>query len=260
MSDKISVIIPLYNSQEYIAQCIHSVTEQTHQNWELIIVDDCSTDNGYTIARQYADRDNRIIVMQTETNSGNPATPRNIGIDASTSRYLTFLDADDYWFPNKLERQLAFVKEKDIGFSFTRIHVVNPDGTHKRHSPAAPSKVTFYDYIHNTCITPSTVMIDREKIPDFKFSEGHKRHEDMVTFAHFLKNTDAYGLDEALTHYRSGHKSLSSNKIKVIATQCFNYAAMAPDIGAVEAFKAFTSYAKNALGKRVKPPKSPHCK
>lgn len=255
MSDKVTVIVPLYNSEDYIAQCIRSVTTQTHMNWELIVVDDCSTDSSVDIARRYAKNDPRIIITSLDKNSGNPARPRNKGIEMATGRYLTFLDADDYWFENKLERQLAFMRDKDIGFSFTRIHVVNPDGSHKRHAPATPEKVTFEYYIHNTCITPSTIMIDREKLPDFQFSEGHKRHEDFVTFVKTLKNTDAYGLDEALTHYRRGHPSLSSNKIKAVTTQCFNYAAMASDIGVKSAAKAFVSYARNALGKRVTPPK-----
>jgi teichuronic acid biosynthesis glycosyltransferase TuaG len=122
----ISIITPNYNCAQYISQTIESVLTQTYQNWEMLIVDDCSTDGSYEIALKYAAKDNRIKVYHMDQNSG-AAACRNKAIELSQGDYLAFLDSDDLWLPKKLEKQLRFMIENDCDFSFTEYEQVNED-------------------------------------------------------------------------------------------------------------------------------------
>jgi teichuronic acid biosynthesis glycosyltransferase TuaG len=124
----ISIVTPCYNSARFIAQTIESVIAQTYQNWEMIIVDDCSTDESYTIALEYAAKDTRIKVCQMEQNSG-AALARNKAIRISHGEYLAFLDSDDVWLPEKLEKQLHFMQENNSDFSFTEYEHMNEEET-----------------------------------------------------------------------------------------------------------------------------------
>jgi len=113
----VSIIIPMYNAEKYIAETIESVVNQTYKNWELIVVDDCSTDSGRDIVREYIKKDKRIKLIESETNFGGPARPRNIGIDNAKGEYIAFLDADDVWLSEKLQIQieiLMYNREYDI--------------------------------------------------------------------------------------------------------------------------------------------------
>jgi glycosyltransferase involved in cell wall biosynthesis len=124
---KVSIITPNYNCGCFIEQAIVSVIAQTYQDWEMIIVDDCSTDDSYTIAMEYANRDGRIKVYRTEHQSGSPVEPRNIGIQKATGRYIAFLDSDDMWLPNKLENQLKLFDNKDTAVVFSNYKKINED-------------------------------------------------------------------------------------------------------------------------------------
>jgi glycosyltransferase involved in cell wall biosynthesis len=123
----VSIITPNYNCVQFIAQTIESVLAQTYQNWELIIIDDCSTDGSYEIARSYAKRDKRIKVFRMEKNSG-AALARNKGIELSHGDYLAFLDSDDIWISEKLEKQLQFMQTNNCDFSFTEYEHIDERG------------------------------------------------------------------------------------------------------------------------------------
>ena len=123
----ISIITPCYNCEQYIAESIQSVLAQTHQNWEMIIVDDCSTDESYEIAMEYAKKDRRIKVYRMEHNSG-AAVCRNKAIESSKGEYLAFIDSDDIWLPEKLEKQLKFMHESGCNFSFTEYEQIDEQG------------------------------------------------------------------------------------------------------------------------------------
>jgi teichuronic acid biosynthesis glycosyltransferase TuaG len=120
----ISIITPCYNSAGFLAQTIESVIAQTYKNWEMIIVDDCSTDASFDIALNYAAKDERIKVYRTEQNCG-AALARNKAIKLSQGEYLAFLDSDDIWLPEKIERQLQFMRENNSDFSFTEYEHFN---------------------------------------------------------------------------------------------------------------------------------------
>ncbi len=113
----VTVIIPLYNAEKYISETIDNVINQTYQNWEMIIVDDCSIDSSRDIVKEYEFKDNRIKLISSESNFGGPARPRNKGVENAKGEYIAFLDADDVWFPEKLEKQLEFMQVNDLNFS-----------------------------------------------------------------------------------------------------------------------------------------------
>ena len=113
--EKVSVIVPVYNSEKYLAECISSVIEQTYKNWELLLIDDCSTDKSLDIIKSYADKDMRIRLITNETNSG-PAFSRNRGIENATGDLICFLDSDDYYLPDFLTGMVSAYKNNDVDF------------------------------------------------------------------------------------------------------------------------------------------------
>ncbi len=117
-ADMVSIVVPVYNAERFLPETIGLVQKQTYRDWELILVDDCSSDNGAAIVRQYAKDDTRIRLIQQEVNAG-AARSRNLGISQANGRYLCFLDADDIWTSQKLEKELAYMKEKKAAFVFT---------------------------------------------------------------------------------------------------------------------------------------------
>lgn len=126
----VSIITPIYNCEQFLQETIQSVLNQTYTNWELILIDDCSTDNSLSIAETAAQRDSRIRVIKLDQNSG-PAVARNIGIKKAKGKYIAFLDSDDMWFPNKLEKQLSFMEKNQIPFTYTGYEKINEDGSFK---------------------------------------------------------------------------------------------------------------------------------
>ena len=123
----ISIITPNYNCVKFIAETIESVLAQTYQNWEMIIVDDCSTDGSYEIALKYAEKDKRIKIFRMDHNSG-AAYCRNKGIELSKGEYIAFLDSDDLWMPEKLEKQVEFMIANNCDFSFTEYQIIKENG------------------------------------------------------------------------------------------------------------------------------------
>jgi len=121
----VSVIIPMYNAEKYIFETIESVLNQTYKNWELIIVDDCSTDRSRDIVKEYIKQDDRIKLIESETNFGGPARPRNIGIEKAKGEFIAFLDADDVWLPEKLEKQLNFIQNTNVDICHTFANMIN---------------------------------------------------------------------------------------------------------------------------------------
>lgn len=121
----VSVITPLYNGAKYIEETIQSVINQNYKNWEMIIVDDCSTDNSRDIVKEFTNKDNRIKLVESETNFGGPARPRNIGLDEAKGQYIAFLDADDIWLPEKIEKQISFIQESKADIVYSLVNVID---------------------------------------------------------------------------------------------------------------------------------------
>lgn len=221
-STKVSIVTPAYNAERFIGQTIESVLNQTYSNWEMIIVDDCSTDRTVEIIKSYTKQDPRVILIELKENSGS-AVARNTAMDHATSKYIAFLDSDDLWFPEKLEKQLQFMQSQDIAFSFTKYVQMLEDGTVTDAITKAPKQVGYDDLMKHCVIGCLTVMINMEKI-------GHERMVNIRTrqdYAFWLtitkKGFPAYGLPEVLAKYRLVKDSISSNKFKAAKQNWYVY-------------------------------------
>lgn len=204
----VSVITPVYNSEKYIADAVNSVLAQTYANWEMIIADDCSTDNTREVIKRFADP--RIRYIRLEENSGG-AVARNVALDAAKGKIIAFLDADDIWKHDKLEKQLKFMLENNIGFSFTAYEIL---GEKKNKIIKVPSSLNYSQFMKNTIIGTLTVMINRDIVGDVRLVNIRKDHDSM-TWAKILREGHlAYGLNESLAYYRKVEGSISHNKFK----------------------------------------------
>ena len=214
----VSVIMPVYNSFGSLERSVGSVKAQTVSDWELLIVDDCSSDGSYDAALALSREDRRIRVFRTECNSG-PAAARNIALENACGRYAAFLDSDDEWLPEKLERQIAFMREKDAAFSCTAYDRVDEEGNIlNRVTPFAKAdygKVLFYA----NPVGNSTAMIDRQILGDLRVPAIRKRN-DFALWLAALKVTDfVYGMSECLARYTVRASSVSSNKRDLVRYQ-----------------------------------------
>lgn len=218
----ISVITPAYNAAEFINETIESVHAQTYSNWEMIIVDDRSSDRTVEYVQAYAKQDERIKLIELEENSGS-AIARNTAMEKARGRYIAFLDSDDLWFPEKLEIQLRFMQEKAIGFSFTKYVRMEEDGTLKSNVSKAPESVGYKDLMKHCVIGCLTVMIDRDKVGYLKMVNIRTRQDYAYWLSITKKGFRAYGLPEVLSKYRTVENSISSNKIKAAKRQWYVY-------------------------------------
>lgn len=209
----ISVITPAYNAERFIGDTIDSVLDQTYANWEMVIVDDRSTDNTTSIVEEYRKRDNRIKLIVLEENSGS-AVARNTAMENAKGRYIAFLDSDDRWLPEKLAKQLRFMQEKDIAFSFTTYVRILEDGTKTNAISTTPESVNYDDLMKRCVIGCLTVMLDRDKVGHLKMVNIRTRQDYVYWLTITKKGFLAYGLPEILAEYRLVGNSISSNKWK----------------------------------------------
>lgn len=213
MEPLVSIITPLYNSEKYIAETIESVLAQTYSNWEMIIVDDCSKDNSTKIVEEYQKKDRRIKLYRNEINKGVSYT-RNRAIDLSQGKYIAFLDSDDLWKKEKLEKQIKFMEEKNVVLSYTAYEKINEDGS-KRGEVRVPDKLDYEELLKNCLIGFLTPIYRKEELKDFKFINS--KAEDYIFWLSILKRINyAYGLNEILASYRVLNNSRSSNKIDIV--------------------------------------------
>lgn len=215
MSDKVTVVTPSWNSEKYIEHTIKSVQAQTYTNWEMIIVDDCSTDNTVKIVREISEKDSRIkLLIQPE--NGGAAKARTRSMQSRTGRYVAYLDADDIWKPDKLEKQIQFMKEKSCGFSCTSYEVINDAGTPLNKYVHMLPKVDCVGFLTNNLLQTVGIMVDTEKVDkSLLVMPNIRRRQDAATWLQILKaGHECYGLDEILAEYRRADNSLSSNKVK----------------------------------------------
>ena len=161
MGDLVTIITPCYNSEKFIESAINSVLSQTYFNWEMIIVDDCSTDKSVENIESTINNHPKIKLIKLLSNTG-VAKARNIALNIAKGRFIAFLDSDDIWHPTKLERQISFMINKNIPISFTSYELVDVHEKNKNHVIYSIGKVNYVDYLKNTIIGFSTSMIDRK--------------------------------------------------------------------------------------------------
>lgn len=214
----ISIITPMYNASKYIGAMIESVLNQTYSNWELIIVDDYSTDNCTGIVKKYCKLDNRIKLIELNENRG-PAHARNIAIDNSVGRYIAFLDSDDLWKKEKLEKQIKTMIENNCAVSCTSYEIIKSSTLEVLKNFNVPRRIDYKDMLRRNYFSCDTVMIDRRHINDVKM-ESYYKHEDYITWLKVIKQSKyAIGIQENLAQYRISEDTRSSNKIKNIKPQ-----------------------------------------
>jgi len=213
----VSIITPSHNADAFIATCIESVLAQSFDNWEMIIVDDLSTDNSVSIIKSYTQRDNRIKLIQLEKNSG-PAIARNRAIEESEGKYIAFLDADDLWMPEKLEKQLSYMKDNNLAFTYSSYHVINEEGEHLT-TFQTKGQVTYTSLLKTCSIGCLTAIYDVEKLGKI-YMPNMKKRQDYALWLDIFKRIDyAKGLMEPLAFYRVGQTSVSSNKFTAATWQ-----------------------------------------
>lgn len=213
----VSIIMPAYNSEKYIEESVQSVINQSYQNWELLIIDDYSTDETFSIAQSLANQDKRIKLYQLRKNSG-AAIARNKGIKKANGSYLAFLDSDDLWKKNKLENQIRFMEDNEYTFSCTAYEFIDAEN---RKTGKVVTPLTESDYNGVLKYSPgnSTVVYDVDKLGKF-FVPDIKRRNDFVMWLQVIKKAKKiYGISEALTQYRVHAESLSVNKKKLVKYQ-----------------------------------------
>lgn len=214
MSSKVSIITPVHNSQDFIEACMNSVQSQTYTDWEHILVDDCSSDKSVLIIKKYAESDARIKLIQLKENGG-AGVARNTAIEAAIGNYIAFLDSDDLWKPNKLEKQLAFMQTHNYPFTFSAYDKVDVEGKLIAKQVNAKPKVTYKSALYKNPIGCLTVMYDVSFFGKQYMPKIRKR-QDYALWLKLLKKTDAYGIQECLSSYRVGNESISSNKFKLL--------------------------------------------
>ena len=245
----VSVIIPVFNAEKTIERAVRSVENQTYKNWELILVDDCSSDESLKILKSLENKMIRAIHLRK--NSG-PAITRNAGIKAAKGDFIAFLDADDFWDAQKLEKQLKFMEEKDCAFSFTSYKFANEDGySMKSRSVNVPERLNYKKALKNTTIFTSTVMFDLSKISKDEIYMIDVKSEDTATWWKILKEVDfAYGLNEPLSSYCRSRDTLSSNKLEAIR-RVWNLYRNVEHLNFFYSAYNFIFYATHAMGRRV---------
>lgn len=209
----VSVISPVYNVEKFIEVTIHSVLNQTYSNFEFLLIDDCSTDQSAEIILRMAKDHPEIKYVKLDTNSG-AGYARNVGIKQAEGQYIAFLDSDDCWKPDKLEKEVSLAKEKGAEFVFTAIEMIDEKGNVIKEKRKVKERVDYKFLLTNTMIATSSVLIDISKVGKFEMPLV-RSGQDYATWLMLLRNGRvAYGIDEALTQYRRTEGSLSSKKTK----------------------------------------------
>lgn len=248
----ISIVTPVYNAAAFIRQTIKMVQAQSYQDWEWILVDDCSKDDSCKIIENYLKEqpDERIRLIKKEKNEG-AALTRNRGIKEARGRYIAFLDADDVWFEQKLQRQMEFMKEKDAGFVFSAYEFGDESAVGTGRIVHVPESLTYKKALSRTIIFTTTVLLDTEKIPKELIYMPDVPSEDSATWWQILKQGYvAKGLNEVLAIYRRPGKSLSSNKLKAIRRIWYLYRKV-EKLSFPASCMAFTGWAFRATLRRL---------
>lgn len=220
----VSIIMPSYNSSRYIEDSIKSIVTQSYKNWELLIIDDGSTDESVNIIMNFCKTDKRIKLYKNRVNKGVSKT-RNLGIDKAKGNWIAFLDSDDIWEKTKLQKQIDFYKKTGSGFIFTGAKYIDENGQLYKGVFEIPEIVSYKNLLSQNVITCSSVLIKRDIIGEHKM-ERDDIHEDFAFWLKILKEVNyAYGINEQLLIYRICKNSKSGNKIKslIMAYKTYKY-------------------------------------
>ena len=257
MNQLVSIIIPVYNAEKFIEKTIDCVRKQTYTDWELILVEDSSTDQTLEVMTDLVTRlqDDRIIITRQDGDNG-AAGARNQGLEMAKGRYIAYLDADDLWVPDKLEREIAFLKEiqendPEAGFVFSGYEFADENAVGTGKVVHVPKTLNLKQALGNTTIFTSTVLFDTEKVDKKLMQMPHIKSEDTATWWQILQTGKlAYGLDENLVFYRRAGKSLSSNKVEALR-RIWNLYRKAAGLSIPQSCYYFVLWAVRAVKRRA---------
>lgn len=211
----VSIITPTYNCGKFIAETIDTVLAQTYGNWEMIIVDDVSTDDTEEIVKEYMEKDSRIKYKKLDENSG-AAVARTTAMKMAEGQYMAFLDSDDLWMSDKLEKQLAFMKEHEYAFTCTAYEQIDESSQSLDRVIKTIEKTDYNRLLLDCPVGNSTVMYDVSKMGKFEVPNIRKRNDDALWLQMLKKEKYIWGMPDVLMKYRIRTNSISSNKLKVI--------------------------------------------
>lgn len=246
----VSVIMASYNKEKYISESINSVINQTYPDWELIISDDGSEDNTCSIVKRFTENDSRIKLVQSSVNLG-AAHARNTALSKATGRYIAYLDADDLWCPDKLLKQLDYMRENGYAMCYTSYDIIESNGEFRK-TIHIPPKVNYEDFLKKPLTCSHSIMIDTAVVDkQLMIMPDIRRGQDAATWLKILKSgIIGYGLDDSLAKYRRNEGSLSSNKLKAVKRTWYLYREV-EKLSFVQSTRYFISYAFNAAKKYI---------
>lgn len=244
-NELVSIVTPAYKAASYVAETICSVQAQTYSNWEMLVVEDGSPDDTWVVVARHAEEDPRVKLIR-QANSG-PALARQTSLDHASGRYIAFLDSDDLWLPEKLEHQLAFMREHCCVISYTAFRRISENGEVVGHLINVPSRMDYRSLLGNTAIATSTVMIDRSTSGPLKMTRTY--YDDFALWLSILKRGHtAHGLNEDLMRYRVLGQSVSRNKRRSMQMVWKAYREI-EQLNIISATNAFIRYTWNAWKK-----------
>lgn len=211
----VSVVMPLFNGADFVKESIESVIKQQYQNWELLVVDDCSTDNSVEIIKSIAGSEPRVKLVHLNHNSG-PAVARNTAIEHAQGRFIAFLDSDDIWSAQKLEIQVHYMLTHKHAFTYTNYHLIDEQGNNHGLAKSIPDSISYKDLLKTCYIGCLTAMYDTDMVGKI-FMPLIRKRQDYALWLKILKKTErAYLVPDVLGEYRLRQNSVSSNKLKLV--------------------------------------------
>lgn len=210
----VSIITPAYNADKFIKFSIESVLMQSYQDWEMIIIDDCSTDDTIKIVKSYHDIRIKLIVSDTKLFT---AGARNLGIMKAQGNYIAFLDSDDFWHRDKLQKQISLMFNSKAFFAYTGVNKINNKGK-ELGNISVPESLKYNNLLRGNKICCSSVIIDIKAIKDLKFNIHYVIHEDYALWLKIFRSgsINAVGINEPLTFYRVHNDGKTNNKLMVL--------------------------------------------
>lgn len=215
MNDLVSIIIPTFNSEKFIRACMESVQNQSYENWEMILVDDASTDTTVDLITKLSESDTRIHWHQLKVNSGT-GVARNLALSHAQGRYIAFLDADDLWMPEKLEKQIDFLQKKQIPFTFSSYDCIDEEGRPLFKRVVPPQNMTYSQLFFCNYVGNLTAIYDSHFFGKIPISSIRKRQDWMHWLTVLKKIKKAEAVPESLAYYRVRDNSISASKISLV--------------------------------------------
>lgn len=215
MSELVSIITPTFNAEKYIRATLLSVINQSYQNWEMILVDDASTDQTISVIEEFARNDNRIKLHKLPKNSGN-GFARNVALEKAFGKYIAYLDADDLWFPEKLEKQIQFLKTDNLPFTFSFYDCIDEEGNDLNRRVESPLNLTYSQLFFCNYVGNLTAIYDVDYFGKITLEASQKRQDWRLWLTILKKIKTTKPVPESLAFYRIRKDSISSSKFKLI--------------------------------------------